>query len=68
MGGFDFLFNLTSFLLDADGFEGARASKSNRCAFPITAFLVVSPSRPAIWLAVWPFDHNSFNFSTFSSV
>ena len=40
------LFSL--FDLGDDFFDGARASKFSRCALPITAFLVVLPSKSAI--------------------
>ena len=30
--------------------------------------MVVSPNKDAIWLAVWPLDHNSFSFFSLSGV
>src|SRR5215467_13898011 len=45
----------------------ARPDTPRRCTLPITALRVTPPSRPAIWLALNPSDHNFFNSSTRSS-
>src|SRR5262249_26632719 len=45
----------------------ARPDRPRRCTLPITALRVTPPSRPAIWLALNPSDHNFFNNSTRSS-
>ena len=44
------------------------ADRFSLWALPITAFLLIPPIISAIWLAVLPLPHNSFNFCTFSSV
>src|SRR5688572_19013266 len=45
----------------------ARPERPSLCTLPITALRVTPPSRPAIWLAERPSDHNFFNSSTRSS-
>jgi ABC-2 type transport system permease protein len=55
--------------LSSLGFTGdGRDCRPRRCALPITALRLTSPSASAIWLAVMPFSHIVLSVSMRSSV